>query len=207
MSRRRKTDQASSKPSRWEVSARKENLRRIADAPLFAHAGILPMVTAEDRQVAVEKGVRSFVQRIATGEEVNAARAGELRSQIVARVDAVELERLDRQRLIYPRTSVYAIEFWREELTKLDGPPTLAPQEEPRELGPTCGECSWIRGCGAMHPPNCAGLRALIYGLGRCEQCADRSRCGGCPEHVAEVKAVDAGERVPEAPAIFPPRS
>ena len=191
------------KKTRWERAADRQNERLTRAQPLFVHAGSVPRTPAADQQARVEQITSDFDARIAAGDAENMKRAVAVRARVAARVSPAELERLDAHRLIYPRTAVYALEHWKEALARLDAPtPTATP--EARVLGPTCAECGWVRGCGSYHPGDCAALRALAWRLGRCADC-NASPAGGCPVHVAEVKAIDAG-MVP-TPVEFPRRA
>lgn len=49
--------------TRWEKSADRENERRRAKAPLFVHAGVVPLATPEQRQVQIEGGLRRFEEQ------------------------------------------------------------------------------------------------------------------------------------------------
>lgn len=53
---------------RWEKAAYRENMRRVARDPLFAHAGLVPRTTAEEQQARVAKIVADQTARIDDGE-------------------------------------------------------------------------------------------------------------------------------------------
>ena len=220
------------KRSRWEKAADRQNDRLTRDNPLFVHAGVVERTTAADQQARVQKIVDEFDARIAASDDVNVELAAELRAQVAERVSPAELERLDLKRLDYPRTGVYAVGHWQDELARLRPPEPIStsiepvvsaprraeqlvlgkaptpdrvedgPELEPRVL-PPCGECGWVRGCGSYHPGDCAALRAMQYRLGRCADC-NIARTSGCAAHIAEVKRIDAGEQ--EEPVEFPRR-
>lgn len=81
--------------TRWEKSADNENLRRWNKAPLFVHAGLIPLATPEEREAKFGDARERAERGIAEMDARNAALAAGYREQVQARVSAEELAELD----------------------------------------------------------------------------------------------------------------
>lgn len=110
------------KKTRWEQSADRENDRRWKKAPLFVHAGIVPLATPEERQAKHERGAEAQKARLEEAErrrEADAVKAASVRLEVAALVPADDLARMDRSVQTYPQD--YALPFWIEKLAKARG--------------------------------------------------------------------------------------
>ena len=90
MPRHRKTD-----AERWQRSADRENARRDRKAPLFAWGGLVPHVTAAERQEAVEGRCAALFRQLAEGRAKSARLAVRYRADVGAVVSPEELAALD----------------------------------------------------------------------------------------------------------------
>lgn len=83
--------------TRWEKSADAENARRWKRAPLFVHAGLVPLATPEERQVIVERHRTLAEQGQEERLRVAAARGVELRERVRELVSHEKFAELEAQ--------------------------------------------------------------------------------------------------------------
>jgi hypothetical protein len=110
--------------TRWEKSADRENERRRKKAPLFVHAGVVPLATPEERQQRYERGLETRLAGLREQEKQQAekgAKAAAVREEIARLVSPEELAEMDRVRGSYPSNHDYSVGFWAEKLAALRG--------------------------------------------------------------------------------------
>lgn len=84
--------------TRWEKSADLENARRWNRAPLFVHAGLVPLATPAERQVVIERHRTLAEQGHEERQRAEAARGVELREKVRALVSPEKFAELEAQR-------------------------------------------------------------------------------------------------------------
>lgn len=113
----------------WQKSAERENSRRTAKAPLLAHAGLVPLVSPEQRQQAMEERRRRFEARTAEQDARAVALTAERRALVLARAPQ-DVERVDRHVAAHPPG--YGPMVLQEMLDRLDqGLPPLREDQAP----------------------------------------------------------------------------
>lgn len=114
----------------WERSAARENARRVAKAPLLAHAGLVPLVSPEERQRRMEAHRAQGMARLDEMHERARVRAAEARAALAARLDAPTLARVERYLSAFPEDFVGTMAA--HVLARLDaGQPALAEDQAP----------------------------------------------------------------------------
>ncbi len=104
---------------RWQESADRRNERSAARAPLFAHAGLIPTVTAEEQRRHVEAMVDAQDVGRAALHARHLARAERWRGEVAARVTAEAFAVMETRRAACPKSPEYSADFWRGELLSL----------------------------------------------------------------------------------------
>jgi len=105
---------------RWQKSAERQNARLTARAPLLAHAGLVPVATAEGQQAKVEHAIGDFERRSAALAAEHEAQGALFKERVAALVTAKELAELERRRAWCPKSPAYSADFWGGKLKKLD---------------------------------------------------------------------------------------
>lgn len=109
-----------SKPDRWEKSAERQNERLAAKSPLLAHAGLVPVATAEGQRRKVDAAQDDFERRSAILAAKHTAVGEAYRAWVADRVTAEELTELDRRRAWCPKSAEYSADFWGGHVKKRD---------------------------------------------------------------------------------------
>jgi hypothetical protein len=109
------------KPDRWEKSAARENARRDAKAPLFAHAGLVDHTSAAEQKERVERVLSDMDERFAAHEERARRRIDIMRADLLALTDAATVQAFDTKRKWWPRTPEYELDGLTEEIAKARG--------------------------------------------------------------------------------------
>lgn len=94
--------------------AKRRNKNIAKRAPLFAHAGLIEQVTAEQMIAEEQTFLDDFEQHRALEQN----RADYLRLRVAEIVNEATLAMLDRQRKIYPPSPEYALSHWFAQLVK-----------------------------------------------------------------------------------------
>jgi hypothetical protein len=105
--------------TKWEASAERRNARAVAKAPLFAHAGLVPVVTAEEQQRHVEGMADDFAARTAALHARHRAKAAQWRAEVAGHVTAEAIAALEQRLTAIPKSPEYLADFWRGELLRL----------------------------------------------------------------------------------------
>lgn len=74
---------------RWHRSAERENARRVAEAPLLAHAGLVALTTPEEREARHQHSQATFEAMRREHRAQQVARLEELRAKLGAEVSAL----------------------------------------------------------------------------------------------------------------------
>jgi hypothetical protein len=101
------------RPTRWERAAERENARRAASAPLLAAGGMLPVATADERELRWERIAAEAELRLRLSRERAERTGAMLRAEVAERVSPEALAALDARRAVLPRSAEYSADFWR----------------------------------------------------------------------------------------------
>ncbi len=100
--------------SRWEKSADRENARRLAKAPLLVSMGVLPLVTAEERQTKHERRMAALEAQREEDQARLEAEVTAVRVELEAKLTAEELAHVDATRPSYPEGPSWDLTHWRK---------------------------------------------------------------------------------------------
>jgi hypothetical protein len=103
----------------WSRMAERHNTALEAKAPLFASAGLITLVTADEIKDSYERWQRDR-ERLRLRQVRFAERCRRL---VARRVSTSELDDLDTRRSRLPPSSEYGADFWRRVLARLCGRP------------------------------------------------------------------------------------
>lgn len=125
---------------RLERKARRENARRVADAPLFAHGGLVSLVNADDMRAqreAHKAAAAGSRESLKSFDRALREQAAALRQQVATRVSADDLAACDAYcKRTYPDDGAYLKLCWQARLDALQAGQPLLPVErrwEPAE--------------------------------------------------------------------------
>lgn len=105
--------------TRWEESAARSNARSEAKAPLFAWAGLVPHITADEQQERVERVQTEQEKRFAELRVRQIERARQLRG-MVGYMAPEQMPALEKRLKALPDDPAYVAAFWHERLVELD---------------------------------------------------------------------------------------
>lgn len=112
---------------RWKKAADRENARRDARAPLFAHAGLVPHTTADAQEAKVARVQGEMAERFAAHDEASRRRIDVMRQDLRALVGDGALAAFDVRRKWWPKSPEYELDGLTEEIAK-------ATSRTPREV-------------------------------------------------------------------------
>lgn len=106
---------------RWEKAAERENARRDAKAPLFAHAGLVPHTTADAVEAKVARVQSEMTERFAAHDEASRRKIDVMREDLRALAGDAALAAFDVRRTWWPKSPEYELDGLTEEIVKATG--------------------------------------------------------------------------------------
>lgn len=98
--------------TRWEKSADRENERRLKKAPLLVTMGVIPLVTADERERKHLQGEAIIAALEEEGEAELVLKALVLRAELEATLTPEEIAHVDAGRKALPSGTVWDLDLW-----------------------------------------------------------------------------------------------